>query len=103
MILEPTRRGLITGLVSLVAAPAIVRAGSLMPISVLPLDPSLDLWRSIMIRPDGRLFTVQELVERFYEIIRLGEAAARSALEAHHLNCGAQLGLECAHDVSLIG
>lgn len=29
-----TRRGLITGLVSLVAAPAIVRAGNLMPIKV---------------------------------------------------------------------
>jgi hypothetical protein len=31
-----TRRGLITGLISFVAAPAIVRASSLMPISVLP-------------------------------------------------------------------
>ena len=29
-----SRRGLITGLVSLVAAPAIVRAGSLMPVRV---------------------------------------------------------------------
>ncbi len=32
------RRGFITGLVSLVAAPAIVRAGSLMPVKVM-VDP----------------------------------------------------------------
>jgi len=32
-----TRRGLVTGLVSLIAAPAIVRAGSLMPVHAL--DP----------------------------------------------------------------
>lgn len=31
------RRSLITGLISLVAAPAIVRAGSLMPVKALPL------------------------------------------------------------------
>ena len=35
------RRGFITGLVSLVAAPAIVRAGNLMPVKVIePLDLS---------------------------------------------------------------
>ena len=35
MTLEiPTRRGFITGLISLVAAPAIVRAGSLMPVKM---------------------------------------------------------------------
>lgn len=41
MILEPTRRGLITGLVSFVAAPAIVRAKSIMPIKVI----NEDLWQ----------------------------------------------------------
>lgn len=35
------RRSFITGLVSLVAAPAIVRAGSLMPVKVMPVE--LDL------------------------------------------------------------
>lgn len=33
-----TRRSLITGLISLVAAPAIVRAGSLMPVKVMATD-----------------------------------------------------------------
>lgn len=36
-----TRRGLITGLVSLVAAPAIVRVGSLMPVKQMIESP---LW-----------------------------------------------------------
>lgn len=36
------RRGFITGLISLVAAPAIVRAGSLMPVKVM-IEP---VWRS---------------------------------------------------------
>ncbi len=31
-IIEPSRRGFIAGLASLIAAPAIVRAGSLMPV-----------------------------------------------------------------------
>jgi hypothetical protein len=36
MTLEiPTRRGFITGLISLVAAPAIVRASSLMPVKLM--------------------------------------------------------------------
>lgn len=35
MGLETTRRSLITGLIAFVAAPAIVRAGSLMPIKVM--------------------------------------------------------------------
>lgn len=42
-----TRRGLITGLISLVAAPAIVRAGSLMPIKAI--SPEI---RWIWARPD---------------------------------------------------
>lgn len=35
MTLQPTRRGLITGLIAFVAAPAIVRAASLMPVKVM--------------------------------------------------------------------
>lgn len=35
MLIEPTRRKLITGLVSLIAAPAIVRASSLMPVKAM--------------------------------------------------------------------
>lgn len=38
MALEPTRRSIITGLIALVAAPAIVRAGSLMPVKVMASD-----------------------------------------------------------------
>lgn len=33
------RRGFITGLVSLVAAPAIVRVGSIMPVRMMPVEP----------------------------------------------------------------
>lgn len=32
MIIQPTRRGIITGIASLIAAPALVRAESLMPV-----------------------------------------------------------------------
>src|SRR6187455_872087 len=41
MIMKPTRRGLITGLVSLVAAPALVRAKSIMPVKswIEPINP----------------------------------------------------------------
>lgn len=35
------RRGFITGLISLVAAPAIVRAGSLMPVKMMPDETAL--------------------------------------------------------------
>lgn len=41
MAVELSRRGLITGLVSLIAAPAIVRANSLMPISSRALKPRI--------------------------------------------------------------
>ena len=40
MIIQPTsRRGFLTGMASLFAAPAIVRAQNLMPIKVLPFEP----------------------------------------------------------------
>ena len=35
------RRGFITGLISFVAAPAIVRAGSLMPVKAMPIEDDL--------------------------------------------------------------
>ena len=35
-MLQPSRRGLATGLASLIAVPAIVRAGSLMPVRAVP-------------------------------------------------------------------
>lgn len=45
------RRGFITGLVSFVAAPAIVRAGSLMPIRAVLLAPTWRLfYRGVPIR-----------------------------------------------------
>lgn len=37
-LIPPSRRGFLTGLVGLIAAPAIVKASSLMPISVQPID-----------------------------------------------------------------
>lgn len=45
-----SRRSLITGLASLIAAPALVRAGSLMPISVEPVKlirPAFVLYRGV--------------------------------------------------------
>lgn len=44
-IIAPSRRGLITGIASLIAAPAVVRVASLMPISV-PKPPAL-YWFSV--------------------------------------------------------
>jgi len=47
MTLPVSRRGLITGLVGFVAAPAIVRASSLMPVKSLPItwiDGELNPW-----------------------------------------------------------
>ena len=38
-----TRRGFITGLISLVAAPAIIRAGSLMPVKQMLATPERNL------------------------------------------------------------
>lgn len=38
-MIKTSRRSLLTGLISLVAAPAIVRATSLMPVKALPVEP----------------------------------------------------------------
>lgn len=45
-MIETTRRSLITGLIALVAAPAIVRAGSLMPIKQMLSIPGPDILSS---------------------------------------------------------
>ena len=37
-LITPTRRGFIAGLASLLAAPAIVRAGNIMPVRPVPFD-----------------------------------------------------------------
>lgn len=47
------RRSFITGLISLVAAPAIVRAGSLMPVRTMVAEPMIipvhpDVWRDLL-------------------------------------------------------
>jgi hypothetical protein len=45
---ELSRRGLITGLICLMAAPAIVRAASLMPVKAMPVYTDLErLWLEI--------------------------------------------------------
>lgn len=64
-LIQPTRRGLIAGLASLVAAPALVRAESLMPISVLPLphivgDGVHDDWAGIQALLNGEPYTVAD-------------------------------------------
>lgn len=40
-IIRPSRRGFLTGFASLIAAPAIVRVGSLMPVKALPAFSSM--------------------------------------------------------------
>lgn len=75
MLETPTRRGLITGLGALfLAAPAIVRASSLMPVSSknLGIDP---LWREwTAVGPDGKILQ-QWLLKVQYRIIGAIEAA----------------------------
>lgn len=39
-MIETSRRSLITGLISLIAAPAIIRATSIMPVKTLLLEPN---------------------------------------------------------------
>lgn len=45
-MIQTTRRSLITGLIALVAAPAIVRAGSLMPVKQMILPPA-SMWEEV--------------------------------------------------------
>lgn len=65
-----SRRGLVSGLAALVAAPAIVKAASLMPVRTLPADP-LDVllhemdWvahNSAVIRVTWRMVKATDLV-----------------------------------------
>lgn len=62
------RRRFITGLVSLVAAPAIVRAGSLMPVRVV-IEP---LWS------DSEMLLAKEMMERLCDL------QMRRSVWAHH-------------------
>ena len=61
MIIQPTsRRGFLTGMASLFAAPAIVSAQNLMPIKVIPFDPYMLV--------KGRSLLTGEIVEaKLYE------------------------------------
>lgn len=54
------RRGFITGLISLAAAPAIVRAGSLMPVKVMLPDTKRLITSKLAA---GRSMTVEEYIE----------------------------------------
>lgn len=74
------RRSLITGLISLVAAPAIVRAGSLMPVKML--EPARLVGRSgIYVRMDdgweSRWGIVRPLMDGSYiSSVGIGDATA---------------------------
>lgn len=62
----PSRRGLITGLISLVAAPAIVRAESIMPIKV---------WKPASAAPGLYIYGVSDFGSKLHEFVpeeRLG-------------------------------
>ena len=67
-----TRRGFLRGVASLLAAPAIVRVGSLMPVKAI--EPSeIELVRAWMSRPMILLYH-QEFIEAFeqrYSVLRV--------------------------------
>ena len=73
------RRSLITGLISLVAAPAIVRATSIMPIKALPAVEDLDTLARKQLADSlygDLILTRQALVPRlFVQIYRAGPTA----------------------------
>lgn len=68
-----SRRGLITGLASLLAAPAIVSASSLMPVKVMtPAVPPL---------PDGWVATTENLIIRVqFKMIEMTEQERASLI-----------------------
>ena len=53
------RRGLITGLISLAAAPAIVRASSIMPVKVIKSTLTLEEYANLVLKP-----MIDDLVKR---------------------------------------
>jgi hypothetical protein len=58
--MQASRRTIITGLVSLIAAPAIVRADSIMPIKAWKpyrVAPGLYIYKMVLAMPDGELAT----------------------------------------------
>ena len=56
-----SRRGFITGLISLVAAPAIVRASSIMPVRSIKMPPD-NVFQALVQHPN---MTATEILERF--------------------------------------
>ena len=70
-----SRRGLITGLISFVAAPAIVRAASLMPVKALPRSYSLQ-WRGLELvfdnPSDETVHLIELRVDEAYQALRQG-------------------------------
>lgn len=72
MMLEtPTRRGLITSLVSFLAAPAIVRASSLMPLRGVPLAAPVALAPIEIIHPIGWTAMLKFELDKINRTIRL--------------------------------
>ncbi len=80
----PTRRSFITGLITLVAAPAIVRAGSLMPVKQV-IFPTIQPGASFFSPPEGRFIHPSELNELLYgdnQTIRFGGESFKLYIEA---------------------
>lgn len=79
-----TRRAFITGLVSFVAAPAIVRVGSLMPVKVMPteaqfLDAAHRMANPVLLGMDDMIFDGRHimLVPGWVMEHLIGQKAAR--------------------------
>ena len=75
-IIKPSRRGFITGLASLVVAPAVVRVESLMPVKVMkpefqewlwynPVTDNIEVWRQAL-RETGRM--IVDLIPEIYDV-----------------------------------
>lgn len=77
-MVEIARRGFITGLIALVAAPAIVRAGSLMPVKqILPRELS---WADIVnVSLRNRADALGEMVTRNNALLRCLQGQAIAA------------------------
>lgn len=65
MVIQPSRRGFIRGLASLVAAPAVIRAAKLMPISVVVDDFFVD---SLLVKGTER-YAFTYIPSRAYDLL----------------------------------
>lgn len=86
-IIRPSRRGFITGLASLVAAPAIVRVSSLMPVKAL-IDPyaniSMRMLTNYVPGPTSSMDVLYGMMQAQQEMIRFCGLVLIDAIPARY-------------------